>query len=95
MLELEKIFEFIKKLNSERNTSFDFNRGKTTVLETSFNNLKQLEQKVGFSEKDEKDRTHAFFNQGKLNDWNSILPNEIKENIENNFYKEMKELGYL
>jgi len=95
LLELEKIFEFIKELNSEKNTSFDFDRGKTAVLETSFNNLKQLEQKVGFSEKDEKDRTHAFFNQGKLNDWNSILPNEIRENIENNFYKEMKELGYI
>ena len=63
--------------------------------ETVVNNLKNLEQKVGFSEKDEKDRTHAFFNQGKLNDWNSILPNEIKENIENKFYIEMKELGYL
>ena len=47
------------------------------------------------NKKDEKDRTHAFFNQGKLNDWNSILPNEIKESIENKFYKEMKELGYL
>ena len=95
LAELQKIFEFIKKLNSEKKTSFDLDRGKTTVLETGFNNLKKLEQKVGFSEKDEKDRTHAFFNQGKLNDWNSILPNEIKESIENKFYKEMKELGYL
>ena len=95
LAELQKIFEFIKKLNSENKTRFDLDRGKTTVLETGFNNLKKLEQKVGFSEKDEKDRTHAFFNQGKLNDWNSILPNEIKESIENKFYKEMKELGYL
>ena len=95
LLELEKMFEFIKKLNSEKNAKFDLDRGKATVLETNFKNLKQLEQRVGFSEKEEKNRTHAFFNQGKLNDWNSILPKEIKKNIENNFYKEMKELGYL
>ena len=95
LLELEKMFEFIKKLNAEKNTSFDLDRGKTAILETSFNNLKQLEEKFGFSEKDEKNRTHAFFNQGKLNDWHSILSKEIKENIETSFYKEMKELGYL
>jgi len=95
LLELENMFEFIKKLNSEKNTKFDLDRGKTSVFETNFNNLKQLEQRDGFSEKKEKNRTHAFFNQGKLNDWNSILPNEIKKNIENSFYKEMRELGYL
>ena len=64
-------------------------------METNFNNLKKLEQKVGFSEKDEKDRIHAFFNQGKLNDWQSILPKNIKIEIEKNFYEEMKELKYL
>ena len=95
LLELEKIFDFIKKINSEKNTSFDLDRGKTTVLETNFNNLKQLEQKAGFSEKNEKDRTHAFFNQGTLNDWQSILPKNIRIEIEKNFYKEMKELKYL
>ena len=43
LAELQKIFEFIKKLNSEKKTSFDLDRGKTTVLETGFNNLKKLE----------------------------------------------------
>ena len=95
LLELKKMFEFIKKLNSEKNTKFDFNRGKTSILETNFNNLKQLEQRDGFSEKEEKNRTNYFFNQGKLNDWNLVLPDEIKKNIENYFYKEMKELGYI
>ena len=95
LLELEKMFEFIKKLNSEKNTKFDFDRGKTSVLETNFNNLKKLEQRDGFSEKEEKNRTNYFFNQGKLNDWNLVLPDEIKINIENFFYKEMKELGYI
>ena len=95
LLELEKMFEFIKKLNFEKNTKFDFNRGKTSVLETNFENLKQLEQKDGFSEKEEKNRTNYFFNQGKLNDWNLVLSDEIKKNIENYFYKEMKEIGYI
>ena len=89
------MFEFIKKLNFEENKKIDFNRGKTSVLETNFENLKQLEQKDGFSEKEEKNRTNYFFNQGKLNDWNLVLSDEIKKNIENYFYKEMKEIGYI
>ena len=95
LLELEKIFEFVKKLNSEKNTKFNLERAKKTVAETNFNNLKLLEKKVGFSEKKEGNRANYFFNQGESNDWNLTLPDEIKKNIENNFYKEMEELGYI
>ena len=95
LLELEKIFEFVKKLNSEKNTKFNLERAKRTIAETNFDNLKLLEKKVGFSEKKEGNRINYFFNQGESNDWNLTLPDEIKKNIENNFYKEMEELGYI
>ena len=36
-----------------------------------------------------------FFNLGPENNWKKILPDNIKEKIEKNFEKEMKELGYL
>ena len=95
LLELEKIFEFVRKLNSEKNTKFNLERAKKTVAETNFDNLKLLEKKVGFLEKKEGNRINYFFNQGESNDWNLTLPDEIKKNIENNFYKEMEELGYI
>ena len=36
-----------------------------------------------------------FFNLGPKNNWQNILPINLKEKIENSFKKEMKELGYL
>tara|TARA_B100000963_G_scaffold315277_1_gene294283 strand:+ start:10408 stop:11262 length:855 start_codon:yes stop_codon:yes gene_type:complete len=93
--QLKKIFEFVKKINLEKNTNFDILRAKRTILETSFENLKKLENEKGFSEKNEKIRTQNFFNQGIMNDWKINLPNNIKQDLEDNFRSEMVELGYL
>ena len=38
---------------------------------------------------------NLFFNLGPENNWKKILENKISKEIENNFKKEMKELGYL
>ena len=64
-----------------------------TIIETGFQNLKDLEKNFGFNEK--QSRTVNFFNQGKSNDWKKILPDKISLKIEKKFKKEMKELGYL
>ena len=93
--ELEKMFIFIKKINSEKKTNFDPHRARKTVTETNFDNLKNLELKSGFSEKNEKKRINNFFNQGKLNHWEQNLSDNIIKKLEDNFYKEMKTLGYL
>ena len=37
----------------------------------------------------------TFFNLGPKNDWRKILDEKHRYKIENNFKKEMKELGYL
>ncbi len=93
--ELEKMFIFIKKINSEKKTNFDLHRARKTVAETNFDNLRNLELKSGFSEKNEKERINNFFNQGKLNHWQQNLSDNIIKKLEDNFYKEMKTLGYL
>ena len=91
--EFKKIFEFLKKISKEEKTQIDNERLKDTIEETSFENLKNLERKEGFLEK--QNRKVDFFNQGKENNWKEILPREISSQIEKKFSKEMLELGYL
>ena len=40
-------------------------------------------------------KRNKFFFLGPKNDWQKILDNQISKNIEEEFEKEMKELGYL
>lgn len=91
--EFIKIFNFLKKINKEKKTEIDENKLKKTILETNFQNLKNLEKDNGFVEK--QNRGVNFFNQGVENDWKQILPKKISSIIEKKFNKEMKELGYL
>ena len=62
-----------------------------TVEYTMFNNLQKLENKHGFREAKELN----FFNTGKTDSWKKILNKAQVKKIEDNFYKEMIELGYL
>ena len=60
--------------------------------------MQKLEQEKGFREAKTDSKTGEkipFFNLGAKNDWKKILDPEIKSKIEQNFKKEMKELGYL
>lgn len=91
--EFIKIFDFLKKINQETKTEIDRKRLEKTVLETNFENLKKLELKFGFDEKQK--RKVNFFNQGRENNWTQILPKNISLEIEKKFATEMKELGYL
>ena len=83
----------MKNISKEEKTQIDNERLKNTIEETSFENLKNLEKKKGFLEK--QNRKVNFFNQGKENNWKEILPKEISSEIEKKFSKEMLELGYL
>ena len=83
----------MKKISKEEKTQIDNERLKNTIEETSFENLKNLEKKEGFLEK--QNRKVNFFNQGRGNNWKEILPKEISSEIEKKFSKEMLELGYL
>ena len=68
------------------------------IIKSSFNNLQKSEEKFGFSEapiSDLTSETKKFFNLGPKNNWQDLLPNLIKIEIEKKFRKEMIELGYL
>ena len=43
---------------------------------------------------DEAISSNPFFRKGELNEWEKLLNKEIKNKIESNFGREMKELGY-
>jgi len=91
--EFVKIFNFLKRINNEKNIKIDKKRLKNTIKETNFENLRMLEKKKGFSEK--QNRNINFFNQGEKNDWEHVLPKELSFKIEEKFAKEMKELNYI
>ena len=91
--EFKRIFEFLKKINKEKENQLDEERLRNTIEETNFENLKTLEKMEGFIEKQQ--REVIFFNQGKKNNWKEVLPKKISAEIEKRFSKEMEELGYL
>ncbi len=76
----------------------DQNKFRNAIETTDFKKMQKLEKEKGFSESKIHPKTGEnipFFNLGPKNDWKKILDPEIKKKIEQNFKKEMKELGYL
>tara|TARA_Y200000002_G_C22522125_1_gene596000 strand:+ start:27 stop:866 length:840 start_codon:yes stop_codon:yes gene_type:complete len=93
--------EFLKiKRFLERILKFkiDENKFNDAVENCKFEKLQQIEQSEGFIESviDKKTgQKKKFFNMGPKNDWKNHLDKNIKDEIENNFREEMKELNYL
>ena len=91
-----RILKFIFKLRGI-NFSIDQNKMQNVLDTTSFNYLKSLEATNSFSEavKNKDGKKIPFFDKGATRDWSKSLDGELKLKIENNFRKEMLELGYL
>ena len=93
--EINRISVFLKnymefKVNNEKLDNI--------IKTTSFENLKKLEKEETFNEGvlDKKTKNKVnFFYMGSINRWEELLNKEITQSIEKNFYKEMKEIGYL
>ena len=83
-----KIISFLNKIN---NVPINKEKIKKCILNSSFDNLKKLEQKEGFDEA----HKNAFFRKGKVGQWKEVLDEKTKKTIEDLFNKEMKDLGYL
>ena len=65
---------------------------------TTFEKMKSLEAQKGFFEAvshKETGKKKPFFNLGPNNNWQNLLSDEIRDKIENAFFNEMKELGYI
>ena len=87
--EFLKILEYLKNIV---NFNIDEEKLNKAIIETSFDNLSNMELKNGFIEQSwEKN----FFRKGKIGDWKESLDNKLSKKIEDTFYKEMKDLGYI
>ena len=89
------MFEFIKKINSDKNIKLDIERVKKQSTKHHLKSYNHFENKIGFKEHNENKRSSKFFNKGRMNDWKNNLPKDIEENLIQNFKSEMLELGYL
>lgn len=87
--EFLKILEYLKNIV---NFNIDEQKLNKAIIETSFENLSNMELKNGFIEQSwEKN----FFRKGKIGDWKESLDNKLSKKIEDTFYKEMEYLGYI
>ena len=85
-----KIINFINKLFK---VEINEEKIKKCIEICKFQNLQNLEKKIGFVENLEKNE--LFFNKGQIKKWQNKIDKKILYEIEKNFGKEMKELGYL
>ena len=95
----EKEFGKIKLyLERMMKSKIDEKKFKQAIRENSFEKLKNLENKKGFGESAydySAKKELSFFNLGPENNWEKLLDAKIARKIEEEFNKEMLELGYL
>ncbi len=93
---LLKIFKFFDQLNIVHN--LDMIKLNKAIKTTEFEKMKMKEQNETFIEAlpdSQTGKRRVFFNLGPKNDWRKLLDKKNIYKIENNFKKEMLELGYL
>ncbi len=93
---LIKVFNFFEKLGMKK--KIDISKLDKIVETTEFTKMQKLERKKKFKESIFDNKTgkkKPFFHLGPKNDWKKILDDKNIKKIEEYFYKEMKELGYL
>lgn len=92
--EINKIIIFLRQF-----LTFEVNELKLINIckSTTFKNLQDIEKKGLFKENAYKNTNTKikFFFLGPNNKWQNILPKNIRNEIENKFFNEMRELKYL
>jgi hypothetical protein len=84
-----KILNYLSEID---NIKIDNEKLEKSIEETSFKKLSENEKKFGFKEA----TVHgSFFRKGVVGDWKKNLDPNIAKKLEETFFKEMKELGYL
>lgn len=86
-----KIMEFLNKIH-RLNINLSDQDIDTIIENTSFGNLKKLEDKNGFKEASKHSK---FFRSGNLNQWKDILSNTQVQIIDNNLQLLMKYFNYI
>ena len=93
--EFLKVKKFLEKILRLKINENKFNK---SVENCEFEKLQKMEKSEGFVESivdKNSGKKKNFFNLGPKNDWRNFLDKKIKDEIENKFEKEMRELNYL
>jgi len=93
---MEQVINFLIKVGNLKAT-FDKEKAKKSIETCQFEKLKKREEEEGFRESpigQKSGKKKKFFNLGKDNNWIKILPQNIKEEMNNIFKKDLKYWGY-
>lgn len=92
----EEVLGFINSI-TKNNDSINKAKLKNAIKSTEFNKLKKIENTVGFDESvlshNKKDKIN-FFHLGPANDWNNLLPEELKIKLNNSLKNNLLEFNY-
>ena len=86
--EFKKILIFLNKF---KKIDINEKRISKSIISCSFSNLSKMENQFGFEEA----QNDKFFRKGKKDSWKNELNLDLRKKLEDNFKREMKELGYL
>ena len=92
----KEIIEFIDKLTNNKN-GFSREKAKNSVKSTSFENLKKIENKNGFSESiiaRESKKNIPFFHLGPKNNWQKNFDDTFIQKLNDIFKRNLSELNY-
>ena len=92
----KEVVHFINKITNN-NEKINNDKLKNSVNSTSFNKLRENEQKNGFSEaitSKKNNKKIPFFYLGPKNDWKKILDEDLKIKLNDVFKKNLVELSY-
>ena len=92
----EEVLDFIN-LITKNNDLINKTKLKNAIKSTEFNKLKKIENTEGFDESvlshNKKDKIN-FFHLGPANDWNNLLPEELKIKLNDSLKNNLLEFNY-
>ena len=92
----EEVLDFINSI-TKNNDLINKTKLKNAIKSTEFNKLKKIENTEGFDESvlshNKKDKIN-FFHLGPANDWNNLLPEELKIKLNNSLKNNLLEFNY-
>ena len=94
---LKYFTNIVKHLNQIYGSKIDDKRIEESIEQVKFENLQKIETRDTFYENpiENIDKGKNFFRKGKIGQWREDLSKETLTKIENEFSKEMREIGYI
>jgi len=88
----ETFLDILSFFQTKINFDIDMKKFTNSVDAIQFKKLKKLEKEISFDEK--ANRAKNFFRKGIVDEWKSVLPKSIANNIKKSFEEEMRDLNY-